>query len=120
MLRRRLEWVTVNGPCRWCGGVDRLQVDHVDPATKVSHRVWSWSKWRRDEELRKCQVLCFDCHTKKTSAMRPVSIHGTHSCYSLGCHCPLCTEGERLYARDLRARHRASLAQPAEQPPLKR
>jgi len=49
-----------------CGTWDELQVDHVDASTKVSHRVWSWTKARRDTELAKCVARCFACHHKKT------------------------------------------------------
>ena len=57
-----------NGPCVKCGcwDLDQLEVDHIDPNTKVSHRVWSWSKERRENELAKCQVLCRACHLTKT------------------------------------------------------
>ena len=51
LKRRRLAWVTVNGPCRGCGGNEKLEVDHVNPLEKVSHTVWSWSAERRAGEL---------------------------------------------------------------------
>src|SRR5262245_32847749 len=63
---RRAVWLRAHGPCR-CGSWDRLQVDHIDPRTKVSHRVWSWADERRLAELAKCQALCYDCHAKKSS-----------------------------------------------------
>lgn len=62
----RWDWLAKNGPCRQCGSSERLEVDHIDPSLKVSHAVWSWSKPRREAELAKCQVLCHDCHAKKT------------------------------------------------------
>lgn len=64
--RRRDEWMKMNGPCRKCGGTDRLQVDHIDPKTKVSSDPWLWGKARREAELAKCQVLCTPCHNEKT------------------------------------------------------
>lgn len=66
LKRRRREWIAANGPCQHCGSTERLEVDHIDPETRVTHAVWSWSKLRRDAELAKCQVLCHDCHVKKT------------------------------------------------------
>ena len=66
--RRRLEWLAIHGPCAACGSWDRLEVDHVDPDKKVTHRVWSWCKDRREAELKKCQALCFTCHKKKSIA----------------------------------------------------
>lgn len=69
-LRRKLtraEWLVEHGPCVKCGSKKELQVDHIDPEDKVTHRVWSWSKARREVELAKCQVLCHECHKKKTA-----------------------------------------------------
>jgi 5-methylcytosine-specific restriction endonuclease McrA len=65
MQRRRADWLTANGPCKKCGSWKDLEVDHVDPASKVSHRIWSWSDARRAIELAKCQVLCATCHNEK-------------------------------------------------------
>lgn len=63
---RRDQWIAENGPCK-CGSDDRLQVDHIDPKTKTTHRIWSWSEERRKSELLKCQVLCYSCHKKKSA-----------------------------------------------------
>lgn len=53
--------------CASCGCSDiNMQLDHIDPDTKASHKIWSWSQARREEELKKCQILCVDCHKKKT------------------------------------------------------
>jgi hypothetical protein len=67
VAKRRSEWLLQHGPCIQCGSWHKLQVDHIDPSTKVSHSIWSWTKKRREEELAKCQVLCCDCHSKKTA-----------------------------------------------------
>jgi hypothetical protein len=53
--------------CAICGSTIRLELDHVDPAVKVSHRVWSWSPERRTAELAKCRALCHDCHRRKSA-----------------------------------------------------
>jgi 5-methylcytosine-specific restriction endonuclease McrA len=63
--RRRASWFA-NRSCVDCGAADDLQLDHVDPSQKVSHRVWSWSQARREAELAKCVARCGDCHLKKT------------------------------------------------------
>jgi 5-methylcytosine-specific restriction endonuclease McrA len=75
--KRRAEWLAANGPCVMCGSNDRLQVDHIDPSKKLTHRVWSWSETRRLQELAKCQVLCFSCHVLKTTEQNPR--HGEHN-----------------------------------------
>ncbi len=53
--------------CVECGSIENLELDHINSSTKVSHNIWSWSEERRDVELAKCQVLCHDCHKKKTT-----------------------------------------------------
>jgi hypothetical protein len=53
--------------CVNCDSSDRLELDHKDPALKIDHKIWSWSEVHRNEEIAKCQVLCHDCHVKKTT-----------------------------------------------------
>lgn len=50
-----------------------MEVDHIDPDSKVSHTVWSWTPKRRELELSKCQVLCRKCHRRKTSMRNEAS-----------------------------------------------
>jgi 5-methylcytosine-specific restriction endonuclease McrA len=101
MRRRRESWLAANGPCRQCGATADLEVDHIDPAQKVSHAVWSWSAARREAELAKCQVLCSTCHKKKTAAARPIAGCGTRSRYVAGCRCDCCREANRRYSAGL-------------------
>lgn len=103
MSQLRNEWLEANGPCVRCGSRDNLEIDHVDPWLKVSHRIWSWSKERRDVELAKCQVLCRACHKKKTGENNGWGMHGS-SGYQRGCRCALCT-----YAHAHRCRYGESL-----------
>lgn len=69
LKKRRLKWLLENGPCVRCGSSTDLQVDHKNAQLKVTHRLWSWSKEKRDKELAKCWVLCRSCHLTKTLAM---------------------------------------------------
>ena len=71
--KRYDDWVAANGPCIDCGSWSNLEVDHMDPSQKVSHRIWSWRKERRDIELLKCKVRCRLCHVEKTRLQQ----HGT-------------------------------------------
>lgn len=48
--------------CSYCGSIKSLEIHHVDRSEQVSNHVWSWSKKRRDKELKKCIILCKDCH----------------------------------------------------------
>lgn len=52
--------------CIKCGSIDQLELDHIDPKIKISHRIWSWSKVNQEKELIKCQVLCHVCHQIKS------------------------------------------------------
>lgn len=66
LQKRRQEWLEENGPCIDCGCWDDLEVDHIDPELKDTHRIWSWTKERRDAELAKCVPRCKPCHLQKT------------------------------------------------------
>jgi hypothetical protein len=78
--------------CVVCGTTQSLEVDHIDPTQKVSHRIWTWAIARRDAELAKCQILCTEHHKEKTRADRPIPEHGTISRYGGAhkCRCDLC------------------------------
>jgi len=54
--------------CAKCGSDDRLEVDHINPASKTTHRMWSRSQAFTGAELGKCQVLCHTCHKAKSAA----------------------------------------------------
>jgi len=103
MQKRRIKWLEENGPCKKCGSWNDLQVDHVDPDKKVTHRVWSWSKERRDKELAKCQSLCCKCHKQKTKD-QVEAICGTTSKWRAGCRCAMCREAHRAYMESWRQR----------------
>lgn len=107
---RRERWFAENGPCVQCGSNVNLQLDHIDPAIKISHRIWSWSQRRLTEELAKCQVLCEECHKKKTAESYEEPPHGTDSRYCnprYRCRCDECTDAHRVYKNDQRANRRA-------------
>jgi 5-methylcytosine-specific restriction endonuclease McrA len=69
MTARRDQWISEHGPCAQCGSTDRLEVDHVDPGAKSMEpaAIWSLSAAKREAELAKCQVLCHDCHARKSA-----------------------------------------------------
>jgi len=65
-MRKRREDFFKDKECVACGATDNLELDHIHPNTKDTHRIWSWSKFKREGELKHCQVLCEKCHQKKT------------------------------------------------------
>lgn len=79
--------------CVMCGSSDNLELDHIDPETKITHRIWSWAEDKRLAEIAKCQILCKPCHRIKTASQREAPRHGTSNMYSKHkCRCDLCKE----------------------------
>jgi hypothetical protein len=65
-IRKRRREFFADKMCARCGTTEDLELDHIDPATKVTTAIWSWRAERRAEELAKCQILCHPCHREKT------------------------------------------------------
>lgn len=83
----------MGGKCVICGSNERLEVDHMDPAIKLSHRIWSWSEARILAEVSKCQLLCREHHQAKSldEMNYPERQHGTNLMYMKAkCRCDLC------------------------------
>lgn len=107
MAKRRAKFF--NGrACASCGSLCNLELDHINPVTKVSHCIWSWSERRRLLELEKCQVLCHDCHKLKTKTQTNLLLrHGTRTMYNkYGCRCSLCREINTSYRKMWRLRNK--------------
>lgn len=107
MKARREKWIIENGPCKKCGSEDYLQMDHINPSQKVSHRIWSWSEARVLIELAKCQVLCRSCNIAKRWQGKRAK-HGTDSKYFSGCRCRACKDAKTAWNRKMRARNKKS------------
>lgn len=65
-VRKRREKWFADKSCVECGALDQLELDHINPDHKISHRIWTWAWKRILEETAKCQVLCKSCHQAKT------------------------------------------------------
>ena len=97
--------------CAACGSSIELELDHIDPSTKVTSVIWSWSQQRRDEELLKCQVLCKPCHKVKTAAWRRGRAEhgaGLYCSKKDPCRCVKCKKGNALYRAKWIAKNRQS------------
>ncbi len=70
----------LGGKCIDCGSIENLEFDHIDPATK-SFVITSGYKKRLEvfiAEVHKCQLLCHECHVRKTSKDRRKSAQHGH------------------------------------------
>lgn len=94
MKARREAWLKEHGPCCECGSSENLEVDHVDKATKFTHRIWSYCDAKRTAELDKCRVLCRTCHQKRHAEENKK--HG-YAQYRKGCRCAFCLHGWEQY-----------------------
>jgi hypothetical protein len=65
VYRERREEYFADKVCIDCGAGSFLEVDHVDKKQKVTHKIWLWSKERREKELAKCVVRCDSCHNRR-------------------------------------------------------
>lgn len=112
MSAMRKLWFEANGPCVTCGSWDSLELDHIDPSTKKTHRIWSLSREERERELAKCQPLCAQCHKAKTigEKTKPL-VHGTANGYKgKRCRCDECRawNAERMRRQLARQRENSS------------
>lgn len=101
---KRLAWIdSQGGKCKLCGSAERLEVDHINREDKSIHAslVWSRRAEVRDAELAKCQVLCYNCHRKKTNkenkVHRPCGDYVKYRHH--GCRCSDCTLANTEYQR---------------------
>lgn len=59
----------LGGECVKCGATQRLEFDHIHSKNKsfeITRRLLMSDKKKLQEELDKCQLLCYDCHLEKT------------------------------------------------------
>jgi hypothetical protein len=109
-IRDRREAFFADKVCLLCAGTESLELHHVDPEEKISHRIWSWSEERRAIELAKCAVLCDDCH-------KAAHRHGSSERYALGCRCATCRDGHWL--RGFMERRASGFQTPPQETPAK-
>lgn len=67
--KKRAKYIDLlGGKCVECGSMEKLDFDHKDPSTKTFPigKLMNFSEDIVLEELKKCQLLCEDCHDVKT------------------------------------------------------
>jgi hypothetical protein len=100
----------LGGKCVKCGGIERLEFDHInnDRASynRCLARILPFNSWENIlEELGKCQLLCRICHQHKSLLERGYDVSGRHglaSTYKNGCRCSECRAVVALYSRECR------------------
>lgn len=93
VAKRRAKYLE-DKSCEICGSKEGLQIDHVNPEEKWTHRFWSY-KWETIlAELAKCQILCSQHHYEKTAddiRTMKAKAHGTIEGYTkYHCRCERC------------------------------
>jgi hypothetical protein len=96
--RRRAAMIALlGGKCVRCGTTDRLEIDHIDPATKLFALSGYDGPWAKVlTELRKCQLLCYGEHKEKSDSEESVE-HGGGITGRKNCRCNLCAPLKNAY-----------------------
>jgi len=94
----------LGGKCKKCKSTKNLQFDHIDKKKKlfdISYAI-DTNYDRLIEEVKKCQLLCADCHREKTKEAWDYAVepgrHGTlHFYRNKACRCDECKKAARKY-----------------------
>lgn len=86
----------LGGKCVVCGSIENIELDHIDPDLKSIDiaKVWTYSKEKFWIEVKKCQLLCNECHLEKHKSQYPC---GTAQRYWRGCKCIDCRAANALH-----------------------
>jgi hypothetical protein len=107
MAKRRASYFA-DKTCVICNSTINLELDHIDPNLKISHRIWSWSNDRRLAEIAKCQVLCEVHHKVKTLEQTRTKTHGVSMYRSQKCRCDICRKARTVAESNRRQRKNSS------------
>lgn len=94
----------LGGKCKHCGSTENLHFDHLNPKKKefrIADRLDAPEKVL-EKEVKKCQLLCNNCHRKKTIEKnehgQPPGRHGTiHFYRNKKCRCDDCRKAMSEY-----------------------
>ena len=104
--RRMFAFKLLGGCCVRCGATEGLEFDHIDSTTKTDTIAGLWTAREATflAELRKCQILCKECHQTKTlTETYGERRHGTMRMYKGGgCHCSQCRSANAAKTRKRR------------------
>jgi hypothetical protein len=98
IVERRREYFE-DKKCVRCKATTDLVHHYVDREIKRMTNIWSHCKEIRDEELKKCIILCESCRILERNPLK----HGVAGTYKdRGCRCVLCTEAARVALKTYR------------------
>lgn len=100
----------LGGACMHCGSTafDKLEFDHLEQETKLYAITSLWNRPNLLEaELKKCRLLCYDCHKDRTKAQMSVG-HGEGKAGKRNCPCQPCRARKAEYMRARRAQRQTS------------
>jgi 5-methylcytosine-specific restriction endonuclease McrA len=113
--RRRLEAIaSLGGKCVTCGRTEDLEFDHINPSDKtynVARILTGGSEQKVQAELQKCQLLCKECHDKKTYAVdgdQKTVGHGGGNSGKRNCKCEPCKLKKAEYMKNNKAKYQAA------------
>jgi 5-methylcytosine-specific restriction endonuclease McrA len=103
----------LGGTCKHCGSKENLEFDHIVPSEKrvAIGKIYTSTRITLYTELLKCQLLCKNCHLKKTRIEISKRIprnnrkwkHGTLTGYvSKSCRCIECKSNYSIYRHNKR------------------
>lgn len=91
--RRKMCYDLLGNRCARCNNqFNHYEFDHLDPSTKQFNiaQILTGAKDRLLTELKKCQLLCYDCHKEKTKEIIGRPEHGITAYRHHGCRCEIC------------------------------
>ena len=112
--RRRDEAIeALGGKCNHCGSLDSLELDHIDASSKtyeIGKIIGGGSEAKVQAELAKCQVLCKECHIKKSYAEGDLDSvgHGEGTSGKRNCPCAPCKAKKAEYMKARKPQYRES------------
>lgn len=103
--RKRAEMIQLlGGKCKHCETTENLEFDHVDPTQKkfTITKFYGLTLAKLMPELKKCQLLCKDCHLVKTREVDGFKAeHGSPGMYRHArCRCEPCKAAQRNYMNE--------------------
>lgn len=109
--RRAALMELVGDKCASCGSTESLEFDHIEPRLKsfdINDNMTA-SNSAVQQELKKCQMLCRECHIRKTAAEHREAgyTHGTRYAWmKIRCRCDECLAAKRSWndARNMNRR----------------